>query len=121
MRALSMLIALSLCAPLAFGRDIEKIDAEAAINHVGEQAIVCGTVASAKYAINSRGQPTFLDFDRRYPDQPFLALIWGEARAKFGEPENVYMGHKICVTGTIVTYKGTPEIVLADPSQLVAY
>ena len=41
-----------------------------AVSHVGESATVCGVVASAKFAVNSRSQPTFLDFDRAYPDAP---------------------------------------------------
>jgi hypothetical protein len=43
-------------------------------------------VASAKYAENSRGQPTFLNLDLPYPDHIFTAVIWSEDRAAFDEP-----------------------------------
>ena len=41
-----------------------------AAGHVGEHATVCGMVASAKFAANSRSQPTFLDLGRPYQRLP---------------------------------------------------
>jgi hypothetical protein len=38
-----------------------QLTAEEAAQHVGEQATVCGVVASANYAQRKRSQPTFLD------------------------------------------------------------
>jgi hypothetical protein len=46
--------------------------------HIGEQATVCGKVVSTRYAEGSHGQPTFLNFDQRYPKQVFTLLIWGD-------------------------------------------
>ena len=43
--------------------------------------------------------PTFLNFDKRYPDQIFTLVIWGGDRSKFGDPETVYRGKRVCVTG----------------------
>jgi hypothetical protein len=86
--------------------------------HVGETATVCGTVSSAKFAPNSRSQPTFLDFDRPYPNAPFTAVIFGDDRPKFGTPATALRGKRICVTGQIRDYRGKPEIILNEPSQL---
>ena len=88
-----------------------------AFRHIGETGTVCGTVASAHYASRSRGQPTFLDMGSAYPNEPFTALIWGEDRGKFGLPE-MLAGHKLCVTGQISEYRGRPEIVVRNPSQI---
>jgi hypothetical protein len=88
-----------------------------AMAHVGESATVC-VVASAKFAVNSRSQPTFLDFDRPYPNAIFTAVIFGDDRPKFGSPETTLGGKRICVTGQIRDYRGKPEIILHDPSQL---
>ena len=60
---------------------------EDASKHIGETATVCGVVASAKFDADLRLQPTFLDFGKPYPDQPFTAAIYGDNRSKFGTPE----------------------------------
>ena len=41
-------------------------------------------VASAHYAERSKGQPTFINLDKPYPNAPFTVLIWGSDRGKFG-------------------------------------
>ncbi|HEV2549584.1 MAG TPA: hypothetical protein VGU20_19870 [Stellaceae bacterium] len=88
-----------------------------ASRHVGESATVCGTVASADYAARSKGQPTFLNLDKPYPNHVFTAVIWGTDRPKFGTPEAL-LGKPVCVTGMIKLFRNKPEIILTDPSQL---
>ncbi|MBV9784905.1 MAG: hypothetical protein JO264_13930 [Acidisphaera sp.] len=85
--------------------------------HVGETATVCDTVASAHYAPTSRGQPTFLNLGHPYPNPDFTVVIWGEDRAKFGTPEALE-GHRVCVTGSIRSYRGGPEVIATDPGQV---
>jgi hypothetical protein len=87
-------------------------------NHLGENATVCGVVVSAKYLETKRRAPTLLDLDRAYPNQPFTIVIWGSDRPKFGTPEVGYKGKRVCVTGTITEFRGTPEIVATDPEQI---
>jgi hypothetical protein len=89
-----------------------------AASHVGENATVCGVVASAKFAVNSRSQPTFLDLDRPYPNAVFTGVIFGDDRSKFGTPEKLLQGTHVCLSGVIRLYRGKPEIILNDPSQL---
>ena len=89
-----------------------------AAGHIGESATVCGTVASAKFAANSRSQPTFLDFDKPYPSAVFTAVIFGNDRQKFGTPEMSLRGRRVCVTGQIRDYRGKPEIIVNDPRQV---
>jgi hypothetical protein len=95
-----------------------KITAAQAKDHVGQRATVCGTVASARYAEKSKGQPTFLNLDEPYPKQIFTILIWGSDRSKFGAPENKYRGTRLCATGLIKLYRGVPEIEASDPTQI---
>ena len=85
--------------------------------HVGENGTVCGIVASAHFAARSRAQPTFLNLDKPYPNQIFTAVIFGDDRAKFGEPERL-QGSRVCVSGPIRLYRGAPEVILHDPKQL---
>jgi hypothetical protein len=58
-------------------RKVQTITAEQAKDHIGETARVCGMVVSPHYAFETRGHPTFLNFDRPYPRQVFTAVIWG--------------------------------------------
>ena len=102
----------------ALGLAQTSISAADAKNHVGERATVCGEVASTHYAASSRGNPTFINLDKPYPNQIFTVLIWGTNRPKFGDPEEVYRGKHICVTGKISDYKGAPEIIAYEPSQI---
>jgi DNA/RNA endonuclease YhcR with UshA esterase domain len=95
-----------------------SISAADAKNHVGERATVCGEVASTHYAASSRGNPTFINLDKPYPNQIFAVLIWGTNRPKFGDPEEAYRGKHICVTGKISDYKGAPEIIAYELSQI---
>jgi DNA/RNA endonuclease YhcR with UshA esterase domain len=59
-----------------------------------------------------------LDLGKAYPHAIFTAVIYGDNRSKFGTPETLLRGKRICVTGQISDYRGKPEIVLTDPSQL---
>jgi hypothetical protein len=79
---------------------------------------VCGTVAFTNFAIRSKGQPTYLNLDRPYPNQVFTILIWGSDRPKFGTPETTLLGKRVYATGAIKEYRGKPEIVATAPRQL---
>jgi hypothetical protein len=111
----SLTLAFAFCAAGQSG----KITAAQAKDHIGEVQTVCGKVASAHFADRSKGQPTFLNLDEPYPKEIFTILIWGSDRAKFGAPETKYQNASLCVTGKITSYRGTPEIVANEPSQIV--
>jgi hypothetical protein len=87
-------------------------------NHIGERATVCGSVVSTHYAARTKGSPTFLNLDEPYPKQIFTILIWGSDRSKFGDPEAKYGNKNVCVTGLIKDYKGVPEVIAEQPSQI---
>jgi DNA/RNA endonuclease YhcR with UshA esterase domain len=97
----------------------QTITAEEAENYIGQVKTVCGKVASAKYAERSNGQPTFLNLNDPYPFQPLTIVIWGSDRDKFeNPPETFYSDKNLCVTGTISSHKGTPQIIVNEPSQI---
>lgn len=85
---------------------------------MGENATVCEKVVDSHYPSRSRGEPTFLSLDKRYPNQIFTIVIWGNDRAKFGDPEAKYMDKDVCVTGKITSCRGVPEATAHDPSQI---
>ena len=89
-------------------------------NHIGERTMVYGPVIGATYASSSKGQPTFLNVGKNYPDPArFTVLIWGSDRSKFSPaPEIQYKGKTIYVYGLIEEYKGSAQIVVTSPSQI---
>jgi hypothetical protein len=101
-----VLFALTLAPVLASG---QNIPVSGAAKHVGEQETVCGKISESFTATKSKGVPTFIDFEKPYPNQSFTAVIWQSDKAKVGAvPSEGYL----CVTGTISEYRGRPEIVL---------
>ena len=97
-----------------------RVDAFAAVNHVGEAAEVCGKVESARFIPAIRGEPAFLNLGRPHPDQPFTVVIWGEDRGRFQvPPEKRYSNRNICVTGRIRMHEGVPQIRVRYPDQIV--
>jgi micrococcal nuclease len=96
----------------------KRLSPAEAKDHVGETATICGNVVSTRYATSTKGQPTFLNLDKPYPNQIFTIVIWGSNRSKFGTPETDFKGKRICVTGKITAYAGLPEAVVDDPHQI---
>ena len=97
----------------------ETVSPEGAAEFIGQHKAVCGTAAGAHFAARSKGQPTFLNLDKPYPNQIFTVLIWGSDRSKFEKPpEMPYSGKEICVTGMIQSYQGRPEIIAKDAWQI---
>jgi hypothetical protein len=95
-----------------------SITTDEAKNHIGENATVCGIVAGVHYAANSRGNPTFVNLDKPYPNQVFTILIWGEDLPKFDPKPSSWDGKKVCVTGPITSYQGRPEIIAKAQTQI---
>jgi hypothetical protein len=79
-------------------------------SHVGERATVCGVVTGGYYARSTKGKPTFLNLDGRYPQHKFTILIWGKYRHLFKAPEIRYNGQRVCVNGVIELHKGVSEM-----------
>ena len=97
----------------------EQINASQAVNFIGQTKTVCGVIASTKYASYSRGQPTFINLDKPYPNQVFTILIWGRDSAKFYNADRIFsVGKRICATGLISSYRGKPEMTVRGPSQI---
>jgi DNA/RNA endonuclease YhcR with UshA esterase domain len=112
---LASLLTVILASPVGAQKRLNTAEAK---DHIGETATVCGTVTSTRYAASTKGQPTFLNLDKPYPNQVFTVLIWGSNRSKFGTPEIEYKGKHLCATGKITEYRGVPEIVANNPGQI---
>ena len=102
-----------------FGKS--SFTAEQAGVHIGETTTVCGKVTGAHYAKKSKGKPTFINLDGRYPNHIFTILIWDEDREKFNKPEKRLESKRVCATGLLELYRGIPEIVVREKQQLKVY
>lgn len=117
-RLLSTTLLLLLCpalARLASAQQVVIRDSVAA-SFVGKTATVEGTVASVHLA---RSGITFLNFSGAYPNQTFTAVIFQAASSRFPNAQQ-WEGKRVRVTGKVQLYRGKPEIVLSDSSQLVS-
>ena len=82
-------------------------------NWIGKQVVVTGVVAQ----VSSRPTVTFLNFDKRYPDSPFTAIIRAKNTNEF-ENVSALRGKSVSVKGEIKDYNGKPEMELTRKSQL---
>ena len=97
-----------------------RISAEQAQQHIGQPSTVCGLVAGGRYLEASSRKPTLLNFSRPYPDHTFSVMIPDSDRPKFKQPPEVlFNGKTVCVTGVIIEFRGKPQIVVENPSQIV--
>jgi len=115
---LTLLLIGSSCSQDSAAGDL--IPASEAYKYVGKNKTVSGTVVAARYAAESRGQPTFLNFEEPHPNQVFGVVIWGSDRSKFETPpDSAFLGRQLRVTGLIKKYQGKPQIIVTDPGQIV--
>ena len=112
LRTVPFIAALLLSASIA---QAQTLTAAQAKEHVGENATVCGIVASEHTATSSRGEPTFINLDSAYPNQVFTILVWGDDRKAVGELPR--LKSRVCATGLIKDYRGAPEIVVRSAGQ----
>ena len=83
---------------------------------VGQTLTVEGTVAGVTVL---RTRTTFLNFGAPYPNQTFTAVIFRSAASGFPNPQQ-WEGRHVRVTGLVKLYRGRPEIVLNESSQIAS-
>ena len=113
MRSIAFAVALMIGPSIGNSQTLTTAQARA---HDGESAKVCGTVGNQHTAMASQGKPTFLDLDSAFPEQRFALLVWDEDRENVGELPRV--GVHVCATGVINYYRGVPQIVIRNSTQL---
>jgi S1/P1 Nuclease len=84
----------------------------------GNKVTICDKVFTSKYFDGS--QMTLLNLGAAYPNQKLTIMIKGDDRSKFKvAPDLAFTNKNICVTGVVEDYKGKPEIIVTDPTQIV--
>ena len=93
------------------------ISAKDAAKHVGETVTIADKIYGGKFLAGPG--LTLLDMGGAHPNEALTVLIKGDDRKKFsGEPEVIFKGKAVTVTGTIIDYKGKPEIVVTEATQI---
>lgn len=96
-----------------------KISAFQAKDFIGKETCVCGKVVSTKFVDNGKSNPTYINLDKKYPDQVFTVMIFGQDRTNFSyKPEEFLQGKTICIKGKVEEYKGSPQIIANKEKQL---
>ncbi len=95
-----------------------RVAAHDAAAHAGEFVEVCGVVADANHARRTHGSPTYLNFDKPYPDHDFTAIIWGRDRKVFSFDPETLQGVTACVRGKVEMYRGKAQIILFMAEQI---
>jgi hypothetical protein len=94
----------------------QALTAARAREHDGQNATVCGIVASELQASDSKGKPTFINLDAAYPDQIFTVVVWEEDRPKLGALPRLFT--HMCAKGIISYFHGVPQIVVRNREQM---
>ena len=116
MKYFLLLIIAAITSPVFAQKEIKIEDAG---NHVGDTVKICSKIFGGKFLESSKDTPTFLNAGGNYPNAPLTLVIWGDARKQFAnKPEEYYAGKTVCVTGKIELYRGKPQIVISNESQI---
>lgn len=110
MKTLTLLFALAMMCLKAHS---QTISADSAKYYEHKKVTVCSTITG----VHESPKVTYLNFGPGYPNQTFTAVIFAADKPKFAKI--TFSGAMpVCITGTIELYKGKPEIILKDTSQL---
>jgi hypothetical protein len=80
-----------------------------------DAASLCGTVISARDALELRGKPFFITLGGADDGQDMTAVMLGENGARFRSLAGP-IGRRICVTGRVLSFFGKPRILERFPS-----
>lgn len=95
------------------------ISAKDAAKHTNEQVVIADKIYGGKFLSNSN--ITLLDVGGSHPNELLTLLIKGDDRKKFTTPpEEAFKDKQVTITGTVVDYKGKPEIIITSPDQIKA-
>jgi DNA/RNA endonuclease YhcR with UshA esterase domain len=112
------MLALLLCA-LAFvapppDQKVPIVTPAEAAKHVDKTVIVQGTVTQIVLSVNLT---THINFGGLYPNHVFTATVFKANQSEFPGIRK-YDGRVVQVKGVVRLYRGKPEIVLTDPTQI---
>lgn len=102
---------LFLISAISFSQD--TVSSKDAKNFIGQTKIITGKVASVFVA---KSGTVLINFDEKHPNATFVAVIKPENPVAY---DNIKEGSILTVSGTIEDFKGKPEIIIKDVSQIL--
>jgi DNA/RNA endonuclease YhcR with UshA esterase domain len=96
----------------AQGKPEPRTPAAQATNHIGKAVVIKGAVAQ----VTRRDTIIYLNFEKKFPEQVFTAVIRQREFSEFLDIEKAE-GRIVEVDGKIELFKGRPQIVLTKKSQ----
>ncbi len=94
------------------------VQSNEAKSQIGRTTCISGKVANVTYINRIKGKPTFINFDKPYPNQSLTIVIWGADRSKFGDLKALE-GKEIEVKGQVEKYSATPQIIVTELDQIL--
>lgn len=99
--------------------DYKKITLDEVKANMGNQVMICDSISDTFVAKGDK-KTTYLHFGATYPNVKLTAVIFEKDVVKFeSSPAIFLMDKKVCITGLLKEYKGKPEIIVSDPSQII--
>lgn len=91
-----------------------------ASRYAGTTAYFSGPVVEVVHRSNVKGEPTRINIGRAYPDKNRMTLlVWGKNLDAFGSSLQGLAGRNVCATGTMGSYKGSAEMEITNPKQIL--
>lgn len=89
-------------------------------SHVGDSVTVKGKIHGVRYLESAKNTPTFINVGGAFPNQLLTIVIWGDVRKKlnYAPEEKPYVNGFAKVSGKVEIFRGKPQIVVTNPSQL---
>ena len=112
MRTLTLALGFALSAAPALAQTIQPEEAQ---EHGGQTVTVEGTVSDVGSAAGSGAM--FIDMGGHYPDNNFAGVILSDDARKVPNVDGL-KGKTIEITGEVRFYKGHPQIIVNDASQI---
>ena len=118
MKKLAFILLIGFASVKTFAQTtITTIDVKDAAKHIGETVVITDKIYGGKFLVGPG--LTLLDMGGAHPNEVLTLLIKGDDRKKFTKaPEDLFNGKNVTVTGTVIDYKGKPEIIITDPAQI---
>ncbi len=82
----------------------------------GKTITICEKVTGTR---ETKGENVLLNFGKPYPNNAFSVIIFKRDRDKFSYNPLDLKDKTICITGMVVMYKGKPEIVIKNESEIL--
>ena len=117
--AMKFFFTLLLLASFSAIKAQKTIPLEDIANYVGDSVMVTGKVYTTRYLESASNAPTLINLGAAFPNQLVTVVIFGDSRKNFQEaPESFFKDSTVKVTGKVCLFKGKPQIVVVESSQM---